>query len=71
MHVMVMFEKRPLGREDFSRLHACLVDAEWSEDYALQKGTHESGMILGYGALAEEEIVMGVARLRSALGDRG
>ncbi len=67
MHVMVTFEKRPLGREDFELLRAYLVDAEWSEDYALEKGVHESGMILGYGALTEEEIVKGVARLRKAL----
>ena len=69
MHVMVTLTNRPLGREDFERLKACRVEAEWSEDYALKKGVHESGMILGYGALTEEEIVEGVARIKSAFHD--
>jgi GntR family transcriptional regulator/MocR family aminotransferase len=69
MHVMVTFENRPLCRKDFERLRACHVEAEWSEDYAVQKGMYESGMILGYGALTEDEITTGVARLRTALMD--
>lgn len=69
MHVMVTFCDRNLGREDFERLRAYRVEAEWSEDYALKKGVHESGMILGYGALTEEEIVEGVARLQAAIGN--
>jgi GntR family transcriptional regulator / MocR family aminotransferase len=69
MHLMVAFENHPLCREDFDRLHACRVEVEWSEDYAVQKGMYESGMILGYGALSEEEIKTGVARLRTALID--
>ncbi len=69
MHVMVVFEKRPLVREDFDRLASCRVDAEWSEDYAFEKGVHKSGLILGYGALTETEIAEGVARLQAALLD--
>jgi GntR family transcriptional regulator/MocR family aminotransferase len=67
MHLMVTFENHPLCREDFDKLHACSVEAEWSEDYAVQKGIYESGMILGYGALSDEEIKKGVARLCTAL----
>ncbi len=69
MHLMVAFENHPLCREDFEKLHACRAEAEWSEDYAIQKGIYESGMILGYGALSEEEIKKGVARMRTALYD--
>ena len=70
MHIMVSFENRPLGQEDFNHLSACHVEAEWSEDYALEKGVHESGMILGYGALTEAEIMEGVRRLRKAFPSR-
>ncbi len=66
MHLMVTFENRPLCREDFYKLRACRVEAEWSEDYAVQKGIYESGMILGYGALSEEDIKIGVERMRAA-----
>lgn len=69
MHLMVTFENRPLCREDFEKLRAFRVEAEWSEDYAVQNGIYESGMILGYGALSEEEIREGVNRLRTALYD--
>ncbi len=69
MHMMVTFDKRPLLREDFARMRDFGVEAEWSEDYAMVKNAHESGMILGYGALTEEEIVKGVALLRAALAD--
>ncbi len=67
LHVMVTFEKHSLSGEDFNRMRTFLVDAEWSEDYAFKQGVHESGMILGYGALTEEEIKKGVDRLRMAL----
>jgi GntR family transcriptional regulator/MocR family aminotransferase len=66
MHLMVNFENRPLCREDFEKLRACRAEAEWSEDYAVQKGIYESGMILGYGALSEEEIKMGVEHIKAA-----
>jgi GntR family transcriptional regulator/MocR family aminotransferase len=69
MHLMVTFKNRSLCKEDFEKLRAGHVEAEWSEDYAVQKGAHESGMILGYGALTEGEISLGVARLRKALYD--
>jgi len=69
MHLMVTFENHPLCQEDFNFLRACFVEAEWSEDYMLQKGVHQSGMILGYGALTVEEIVNGVARIHMAFED--
>jgi GntR family transcriptional regulator/MocR family aminotransferase len=67
MHVMISFEDRSLRRADFDALRVCGVYAEWSEDYAIQKERHDSGMILGYGDLSEDEIAEGVARLRAAL----
>ncbi len=66
MHMMVRFARRVLSCEDFERMRDFHVEAEWSEDYAMVKGAHEAGMILGYGALTGEEIVQGVTRLRAA-----
>ncbi len=66
MHMMVMFD-RPLCREDFSRLDSLGVEADWAEDYAQVKGGYENAMVLGYGALTEEQIALGVKQIREVL----
>ena len=67
MHLMITFQKRLLSREDFDNMRENQVEAEWSQDYALIKDGYGSGLILGYGALTENEIVEGIARLKAAL----
>ncbi len=67
MHLMVSPSNRDLCGRDFEQLRTCGVEAEWSEAYTVDQGTALSGIILGYGALTEEQIVEGVKRLKRAL----
>ena len=67
MHLMATFSGTQFSPEDFDHFRACGVEPDWAEDYAMEKGRYSSSLVLGYGALSEEQIETGVGRLKEAI----
>lgn len=68
LHMLVLFEHRMLTERDFERMESHGVAADWSKDYCLtDQSDYRNGIILGYGALDDGQIIEGIKRLRESL----
>jgi GntR family transcriptional regulator / MocR family aminotransferase len=65
-YIMITPE-RDITDEDKKSMIKNGVEADYAEDYAVIKGRHKNGIVLGYGNLSEAEIEEGVKRLKNAL----
>ena len=68
LHLLVTFD-RELSEKDFISMKIMKVEADFVEEYTIVKGHHKNRLVLGYGALSQDQILEGVARLQKALSE--
>jgi GntR family transcriptional regulator/MocR family aminotransferase len=67
LHLLVEFQDRSFGPPDFENFRNAGVIVEWVEDYTIRKGNCCNQLVMGYGGLTKEELLLGVERLRMTI----